>query len=134
MAPVSFTVTTPSSPTGLQVDLSGEVTTSDTLAVNTYTISGTDSDNYGDIGTWSYTLDVTAGTITQTAPFSNGSKWQLTPASSSTFNDQLATTGGVGPVTFSVVTPSNPVGALTVSTSGAVTTSGAPLDSEHIHN
>ena len=42
----------------------------------------------------------TAGTITQTAPTSGST----TTARSSTFTDQLATTGNIGPVTFTETT------------------------------
>ena len=54
------TVTSP----GLSVDpATGAITTTGTLAVADYTVSGTDKDADGDTGTWTFTLEVTAGTV-----------------------------------------------------------------------
>ena len=105
----------------------GQITTTGTLSPNTYTISGTDSDDLGDTGSWSFTLTVTAtpvtpgpptssSTITQDAPTSNST----TPANSSSFTQQLKTSGNTGSVTF-VTTGSSPPGLL-VSSSGVVST------------
>ena len=44
---------------------SGVITTNATLAVGTYTVGGTTTDPDGDTGTFSYTLTVTAGTLTK---------------------------------------------------------------------
>jgi len=113
---VSFTVTSPSS--GLAVSSTGHVTTTGTLAVNTYTVSGTDADTAGDSGTWSFALTVSAGPLTQAAPTS---ATVLTTASAG-FSDQLAVTGATGTVSYTVTTPS---GGLAVSSTGHVTTTGA---------
>jgi len=44
--------------TGVSVSPTGLVAGASTLAVGSYTISGTDSDTSGDSGTWTYTLNV----------------------------------------------------------------------------
>lgn len=106
---------------GLAVSPSGKVTTTGALAAGTYSASGTDSDGFGDSGTWAFTLTVAKTAITQTGPFSNPNK--ITPASSSRFTAQLKTTETTAKVRF-VTTASHPPG-LVVSSSGAVTTKGA---------
>ena len=117
---VVFLTTVSSSPPGLVVSPTGAVSTSGTLAANTYTISGTDSDGYGDTGSWGYSLTVNAAAITQSSPLSGST----TPGESATFTDQLATSGGVtGSVVFLTTVSSSPPG-LVVSPTGAVSTSG----------
>jgi hypothetical protein len=59
---VTFTKTGGSA--GLNVSSHGEITTTGTLAMGTYTATGTMSDAFGDTGTWAYTLTVKAVTIT----------------------------------------------------------------------
>ena len=102
--------------------------------MGTYTVSGTDVDNFGNTGTWTYTLTVNPRGVTQGSP-KTGSVTQGNP-----FTDQLATTDGVSPVTFTV-TSSSPaftvlvavrsplpgtlaVGSYTVSGNGRRLTSG----------
>ena len=117
---VTYVVT--SSNTHLKVSSSGAITTvGGPLAVGTYTVSGTDSDAFGDTGTWTYTLTVTKGTITQIAPFGQS---KTVANTGSGFSDQLAVTGSSGAVTY-VVTSSNT--HLKVTSSGAITTVGGPL-------
>jgi hypothetical protein len=116
---VSFATTSASSPPGLLVSSSGAVSTTGTLSAHTYTISGTDSDGYGDTGSWGYTLTVSATAITQSAPTTNST----TPAASSAFTDQLETSGGTGAVSFATTSASSPSG-LVVSSSGALSTRG----------
>ncbi len=111
--PVAFTVT--SSSPAFTVSSTGAVSVPGTLAANTYIVSGTDSDVCGSTGTWSYTLTVSPGTITQIAPFGGS------VAAGHTFTDQLATTGNHGAVTFTV-TSSSP--AFAVSSTGAVSVPG----------
>lgn len=54
---INYGVTSPN--THLRISRSGVITTfGGPLAPGTYNFSGTDSDNYGDTGTWSYTLTV----------------------------------------------------------------------------
>ena len=110
------------------VSSSGAVSIPSALAVGSYTVSGTDSDTLSNSGTWSYTLNVTAGTLA-TTPTTNATT--VTPATSSLFTDQLATTGGEGAITYSQSGPSSPAGVL-VSPTGHVTTSG-PLERQFLH-
>ena len=63
-------------------------------------MSGTDPDAHGDTGTWSYTLDVTAGTLTQVAPVAGATN----PAGTAAFTAQLAVSGVNGSVAFSPAT------------------------------
>ena len=101
------------------VSSSGAVTTTGSLSVGTYPVSGTDTDGT-DTGVWSYTLDVasSSSSIIQSAPSAN----TTTTSNSAGFTDQLATTGNSGTVTFTTVTSSADV---VVSSSGAVTTTGS---------
>jgi len=104
---------------GLNVDpATGDVTTSGPLSAGTYTVTGTDTDDVSDNGNWSYQL--TVGTITQ-SPNTTGS---TTTTGSTAFSDALNVTGNSGAVTF--VTSSATTG-LSVSPSGAVSTTGGPL-------
>ena len=86
--PVTFLT---DSSTDLVVSASGQVSTTGTLSVigSPYTASGTDSDMFGDTGTWIYSLSVT-NTITQESPTSNTTD----VIGSSTFVDDLATDSG----------------------------------------
>jgi hypothetical protein len=101
----------------LNVSTAGVVTTTGTLAAGVYSVSGTDSDASLEAGTWSYTLTVTAVSITQDAPSSNN----VASASSNTFTDQLVTSGQNGTVSFVTTTPN---ANLAVSSLGVITTSG----------
>ena len=114
---VTFATTTTSP--DVAVSSSGAVSTTGTLSVGTYPLSGTDSDGT-DTGVWSYTLDVatTSSSIIQSAP----SAKTTTTSGSATFTDQLATTGNTGSVTFTTMASSP---ELAVSSSGAVSTTGS---------
>jgi major membrane immunogen (membrane-anchored lipoprotein) len=110
----------------LSVSASGVVSVPSPLAKGVYTATGTDSDTFGDTGTWSYTLTVSATAITQTAPFSNGTT-VITPTTSPSFTHMLSTTGSDGSVTFttnSTRAPSGVTATIKVSSSGSVTTTG----------
>jgi outer membrane protein OmpA-like peptidoglycan-associated protein len=78
VGPVTF-VTTASNP-NLAVSSSGEITTTGSLAVGTYIVSGTDSDPSGDHGTWTFTLTVTAALVTVTFD-ANGGTGVMAPES-----------------------------------------------------
>ena len=104
----------------LTVSASGQVGTNGTLAVGVYNATGSTSDADGDHGSFTYTLTVTAGTISQVAPTAGS----VTVAASSSFADQLAVTGTSGSVAYTESTGS---AHLTVSTSGQVTTTGLLL-------
>jgi len=82
--------TSASSPPGLLVSSSGAVSTTGTLSAHTYTISGTDSDGYGDTGSWGYTLTVSATAINQLTPTSG----QHHDGRQLIVTDQLETSGG----------------------------------------
>jgi hypothetical protein len=112
---VGFVTTTTSA--GISVSSSGAITTSGTLAAGSYTVSGTDSDAYGDTGTWSYTLTVGAVAISQSAPTTG----TASTTNSAAFTDQLATSGQNGAVGFATTTTS---AGVTVSAAGAITTAG----------
>jgi hypothetical protein len=117
---VTYFVTTSNS--HLKVTPSGAITTfGGPLSVSTYTVSGTDSDTHGDTGTWSYTLTVTKGALTQIPPTGKS----VTVANSGgSFNDQLAVSGSSGAVTYFVTTSNS---HLKVTPSGAITTFGATV-------
>lgn len=80
---------------GVSISPTGLVTGASTLAVGTYTISGTDSDASGDSGTWAYTLYV--GTAQAALSLTSVTGTFGTPLT-------LATSGGsgTGAVTFAV--------------------------------
>jgi outer membrane protein OmpA-like peptidoglycan-associated protein len=94
---VTFDAT--SSPDGLSLTAGNEITSTGTgtLSAGSHTISGTDSDPYGDTGTWSYDLSVTAGTLTQTSPTTGTT---TTALSSSFAPAPLSVTNNIGAVTF----------------------------------
>ena len=107
----------------VSVSSSGAVTVTGNPAAGSYTVSGTDTDGFGDLGIWSYTLVLTASTISQNAPKSNS----VAPISSAKFTEKLSTSGGVAPVSFVTVAttkPSGATGGLKVSSSGEVSTTG----------
>jgi outer membrane protein assembly factor BamB len=117
VAPVTWTQGTGSPQ--LLVSSSGVVTTSGFLAAGTYTATGTTADGYGDTGTFTYTLTVTAVTIVQGSPTIG----TVTTIASNTFTHRLsAASGYVAPVTWIQGTGSP---RLLVSSSGKVTTSGS---------
>jgi major membrane immunogen (membrane-anchored lipoprotein) len=116
--PVSY-LTTTTSP-ALTVSSAGAIKTTGTLAAGTYTVSGTDSDPDGDTGSWTFTLTVTGGTISQTVASRTG---VTTTGKSSTFTDQLEVTGNTDtPVSYVTTTTS---ASVTVSSTGAVSTTSA---------
>ena len=99
---VAYSTSGASSPPGLSVSDNGAISTDGTtLAANTYTISGTDSDEYGDTGSWSYSLDVTPTVIVPGLPTSGSTTTANSPNFSSTLT---AASGFVGPVTFATST------------------------------
>ena len=117
---VTFVATTGNT-TSLKVSTGGPVSTSGYLKVGSYTFGGTDTDADGDTGTWTFTLTVTASAIVQSAPLTG----TTTVDNSSSFTDQLApATHDASAVSFTTVTTN---AGLKVSSSGAITTVGAPL-------
>jgi uncharacterized repeat protein (TIGR02543 family) len=115
--PVTFVTT--SSAEGLVVDANtGAISTTGLLPVGTYVVSGTDSDTSSDDGVWSYSLAVSASTISQVAPTSG----TTTVGASSTFADALNVNGNNGAVTYT--TTSSASGLTVNSTTGAIATTG----------
>ena len=113
--PVTF-AKTGGSP-GLNVSSHGKITTTGTLAMGTYTATGTVADAVGDTGSFTYTLTVTAVTISQTAPTTGA----VTTIGSAAFTDHLDTTGNIGKRRF--VKTGGGTG-LKVSFGGKITTTG----------
>src|ERR1019366_1593146 len=113
----TVTFTTTSTTPDFTVSASGAVAAPGTLPVASYTVSGTDTDAFGDSGGWTYTLTATppGGPIPHTPP-TTGS---VTTSGSSTFIARLKTTGNDGPVTFT-----GGGTGLTISSSGKITTTG----------
>ena len=101
----------------LTVSATGEVATTGTLPAGGYTVTGTTSDSEGDSGTFTYTLTVSAVTISQGAPTSGST----TTTGSSTFSAQLAVGGSNGTVSY---TKTGGSANVAVSASGKLTTSG----------
>jgi hypothetical protein len=104
----------------LTVDSTGLVSTSATLAVGSYTATGTDSTTFPDSGTFTFTLTVTAVAITQTAPTAGS----VATAGWSAFTAQLNTIGGNGAVTFA---KTGGPASLVVSSIGVISTTGGSL-------
>src|SRR5450631_527914 len=72
---------------GIKVSSGGKVTTTGTLAMGTYTATGTMSDAFGDTGTFTYTLTIAGPPIFQTLPISGS----VTTSGSVAFTDHLRT-------------------------------------------
>ncbi len=108
----NYVVTAPNA--NLIVSPSGAITTHSTLPVGTYQVAGTDTDSSSDTGAWTFSLSVTAVTITQSSPTSG----TVTTTASSAYANQLVTVGN-GTVSYVVTAPNT---NLIVSPSGAITT------------
>ncbi|MFZ0769230.1 MAG: InlB B-repeat-containing protein, partial [Acidimicrobiales bacterium] len=80
VGPVTFVTTVSNS--ALSVSSAGNITTTGLLKAGKYTASGTDSDTRGDVGTWTYTLTVTAVVTTVTFD-ANGGAGSMTPENAS---------------------------------------------------
>src|SRR6202034_1939760 len=103
--------------TQVVVSGTGGVSTGTTLPAGTYAVSGTDSDTSLDTGAWSFTLTVTAVTITQSAPTTAS----VTTTASAAYTNQLVTAGNNGTVTY-VETSSAHSTQVVVSGTGGVST------------
>lgn len=103
-----------STPPGVNVSSSGAVSTTGHLPVGNYVVSGSTADSLGDSGTYTFTLHVTAGVITQIAPTTG----TVTTPNSTALSVQLNVSGSFGTVTYQ---PYNSgCGFFSVSTSGHV--------------
>ncbi len=119
------TFMTTSSPSGVIVSSAGNVTTSGTLTASStpYSVSGTDSDADGDMGTWSYALTVTSDVISQGSPTSG----TTTTSASGTFSATLTATSGSAPITFATSTTGfSVVGTDELESTRALSASGSP--------
>ena len=99
----------------LLVSSTGLVTTSGALPAGTYGATGSTSDTNGDVGLFSFLLNV--GTIVQVAPTSATLKTTQTPG----YSDQLVLSGNFGATTF---TQTSGAPSLLVSSTGLVNSSG----------
>ncbi len=63
---MTFSVSVPTP--AFTVSSTGAISAPDTLAVGTYTASGTDSDSCSTAGNWTYSLTVHPHTVNQSAP------------------------------------------------------------------
>ncbi|HUZ41794.1 MAG TPA: InlB B-repeat-containing protein [Acidimicrobiales bacterium] len=103
----------------LSVNGTGQVLVSGTLATGSYTVTGTTSDAHLDSGTFSYTLTVSASSITQQPPNGN----TTTVVASNNFSDQLNASGNNGgDVTYTQSSSTNP--DLSVNSTGQVLVAG----------
>ena len=111
--PVTFTEG--SGTPDIVVDSTGGLSTGGTLAVGSYTASGSESDD-ADSGSWSYTLTVTADGITVSPTTGSASV-----EDSGTFTDQLGASGNDGTPTF---TQTSGTPDIVVGSTGALSTGG----------
>ena len=116
---VTFVTTSPSG--RLIVTSGGVISTTGALGFGNYTVSGTDSDAFGDSGTWIFTLNVNAVTsaaLNQTSPVSG----TTTSAASATLAiAPITVSNATGSVIFVTTSPST---GLKVSAQGTITTTG----------
>ena len=110
---------TTSATTGLSVSSTGLVSATGSLAVGTYSVSGTTSDAVGDTGTFAFTLTVAAPvTLAAAAPATA----TVDTLASSVYYDVLSVPGVNGAVTFTQVTGAP---QLVVAPDGFVTSTAA---------
>ncbi len=121
IGPVTFTTSTPDFMIANNDEL--ETTGALSAADSPYMITGGDSDAYGDTGTWSYVLTAVATLTTTTLTQTSATTGTVSAASSATFTaGPITVAGASGAVAF---TTSSPNSVLTVSASGAISTTGA---------
>jgi hypothetical protein len=116
-ASLSYSLLVPNS--RFAITSGGRLTTTAAQAANAYQVYITVTDNYGDSGTFLYTLTVTPVSLATTPTANAGT---VNVGASGTFSQQLATTGNSGTaVTYVKTGGSN---SLSVSGTGLVSTSG----------
>jgi uncharacterized repeat protein (TIGR02543 family) len=118
--PVTFLTSTP----GFTINSGDELQTTGALSVSgsPYTVTGTDSDTFGDHGTWTYSLTVAPSVsrtpITQSSPTAG----TVTSTLSGSYTaGPITVEDNAGQVTFVTTKPSQD---LTVSSSGLISTTG----------
>ena len=99
--------------TDIAVDSTGAVTASESLAPGSYTVSGYAYNTADDAGTWTFTLTVNPGGLTQSSPAS------ASVAGGAGYAGQLAVSGAQGGVLFSET--GGDTSDVTVSSAGAIT-------------
>jgi hypothetical protein len=117
---VTYTETSSTHSTQVQVSSSGAVTTGTTLPAGLYTISGGDIDAASNTGTWSFTLNVGTASITQSSPTTA----TATTTASAAFTSQLVTAGINGSETYSETSNLPNSADVLVSSTGVVSTKG----------
>jgi len=117
--PVTFLTSTP----GFTITNGDELESTAALSVNgsPYTITGTDSDSFGDSGTWSYSLAVQPSGSTATIVQSSPTTGTVTSTLSGSYTSTITAEDNSGPVTFVTKESSK---FLTVSSSGLISTAG----------
>jgi len=99
----------------LKVSSSGKVSAPANLARGTYKAKGTDSDSFGDKGSWTFTLRVNGRRIAQLTPVA------ATTTTGKAFTGQLKFLGTHGKITY---TQSSGAPSLKVASSGAISSPG----------
>lgn len=111
----TFSQSGSSSPPGVTVSSSGAISAPDNLVAGSYTASGTVGDSLGDSGSWSFTVNVEAGTIS-TYPSLEDVYY------GSAYSGQLSSDGNHGAVTYTQSSGTD----VTVTSSGAVSAPEEP--------
>lgn len=116
---VTFLTSTP----GFTISNGDELESTGALSVSgsPYAITGTDSDSFGDAGTWSYSLAVQPSGGTTTIVQSSPTTGTVTSTMSGSYTSTITVEGNAGPVTF-VTKNSSPF--LSVNSSGLISTAG----------
>ena len=115
---VNYVVTSPNA--HLNVTSGGAVSTvGGPLAVGVYTASGTESDAFGDTGTWTYSLAVSKSSLVCGGPHDR----KVKSSGWGGFNDQLSVDGSSGSPSF---TKTGGDDHFLVSSDGRITPNGAP--------
>jgi outer membrane protein OmpA-like peptidoglycan-associated protein len=121
VGPVTFVTSTP----GFSITNGDELESSGALSASgsPYTVTGTDSDAYGDTGTWTYSLTVAATHIATNLIQSSPTTGTVLNSASSAFTaGPITVLNSVGAITF--VTTKSSTG-VDVSSSGLISTTGS---------
>ncbi len=110
---VTYTQTQSGNYKNVMVSSSGGITIASGLADGSYSISGTEIDSVSNTGTWTFTLLITSGSLTQT------SATTVSVPDGTAYSGQLAVSGATGTLTF-VETPSTTSTQVIINTSGAI--------------
>ncbi|MGD0055115.1 MAG: InlB B-repeat-containing protein, partial [Acidimicrobiales bacterium] len=123
-SPVSYLITGGANEADFSVTSAGLLSVvGGPLAVGPYTVTGMTSDLLDDAGTWTFTLTVGAGTITQTAPTSGNT----TVANSTLFSAQLEPTTNSGHAVSYLATGGANEADFAVTSAGVLSVVNGPL-------